>query len=274
MGISPSKQSLRIGELRTFLYIYAYARSHTIPVYIKCDDTNPDCTKSNLKILINEMRQIGLNFSHDELLYWKNSIIYQSENVEIYKKFLKLLEDMDVLSELNGLVSLDFKKSTHLILDKNIQGGDILRRSTKFNFEKTGYTYVPLYSSTNDRFFFHLPCVVDEYLMNTSISIRGEDKISLMPIHDVLRALLGFPKIKYLHTPLLLMPSSNKRIKGETYSLSTLLEKFPKNRLVSYILRSGYRVEYDRLVDIETFCRNFDATKIKKQSSRFDINDI
>ncbi len=272
IGISPSKQSLRIGEFRTHMYTYAYARHNNIPVYIKCDDTNPDSrVRSNFKKIIDEINRLGLKFSASELSYWENSIIYQSKNTELYKKFLLILEKMGVTSELNGLISLDFQKSINLIAN-NIQGGDILRRSTKFDLYNTGYKYIPLYLLSEDRFLFHLPCVVDEHIMGTTVSIRGEDKISLMPIHDVLRALLNFTKIQYLHLPLLLMPDSNKRVKGEQYSLKILLKKYPQNKLISYLLKSGYRLEGKNLIDLDQFISKFNITKIKKISSRFNDN--
>lgn len=275
IGISPKKQSLRIGEFRTFLYIYAYARHFKLPVYIRCDDTSPESrNEKNLWIMFNEMKEFGLIFFDIELHYWNNSILYQSKNTQLYKEYLSILEKKGLLSELNGLVSLDFNKAVSIINDDIKFGKDILRRSTSFNLKKSGYSYIPIYSKTGDRFLFHLPCVVDEYLMNTEIAIRGEYQISLMPIHNILRYLLGLPQISYLHTPLLLLPESNKRINSEEYSLKEFQKKYPTQKIISYLLKSGYRKDYRGPLSLGDFIQDFNIEKIKKVSNRFNSDDI
>lgn len=275
IGISPSKDSLRIGELRTHLYTYAFGRRNGLSVYVKCDDTNPDCqSKYRIETLIEEMKIFGVEFSKSELSYWNNSIIYQSKNKKIYENSLKVLENLGVLSELNGLISLDFNKAISLIGNKDILGGDILRRSIKFDIRNTGYKYIPLYSVSEDRFFFHLPCVVDEYLMKTMVSIKGEDKIALMPIHDVLRALLNFNKIRYLHLPLLLMPDSDSRVKGERYSVKHVIEDVSVEKLTDYLLKSGYRWNDEATICLNDFITNFNFENLNKKSGRLDVQRI
>jgi len=275
IGISPKKQSLRIGEFRTFLYIYACARHFHMPVYIRCDDTNPESrNEQNLWIIVNEMKRFGLTFFDTELHYWNDSILYQSKNTKLYREYLSVLEKKGLLSELDGLVSLDFNKAINTISDNINFGKDILRRSTSFDLKKSGYSYIPIYSKTEDKFLFHLPCVVDEYLMNVKIAIRGEYQISLMPIHNVLRYLLGFSQIDYLHTPLLLLPESNKRINSEEYSLKEFLKKYPTQEIVSYLLKSGYRKDYKGLLALDDFARDFEIEQIKKVSNRFNSEDI
>ena len=274
IGISPTKKSLRIGELRTFLYIYAFSRHNSIPVYIRIDDTNPNSQNNNFTHdILKEMVQMGFDFSTEELSYWNNDLLYQSKNINIYKYFLDKLNKIGVLSELDELVSLNITKAISLIdSKKNISGKDILRRSIKFDMRNTGYEFIPLYIKKEDRFLFHLPCVVDEYLMNTFISIRGEDKLCLMLIHDILRALLQFPIINYLHLPLLLMPDSNKRIRGEKYSWTNLRNDFTSEKILSYLLKSGYRYIKNECDTLKIFTEKFDVNNIKKQSTRLTLN--
>lgn len=275
IGISPSKDSLRIGELRTHLYTYAFGRRNNLPVYIKCDDTNPDSrSQYQIETLIDEMKIFGIEFTESELTYWNNSIIYQSKNTKIYERSLKILNNLGVLSEYNELISLDFIKATNLIGNFDDFGGDILRRSIKFDLKNTGYKYIPLYSLSEKRFFFHLPCVVDEHLMNTSISINGEDKIALMPIHNTIRSLLNFEMIKYLHLPLLLMPDSSMRVKGEKYSVKFFLKQYSVDRLTNYLLKSGYRSYNDKTTNLNDFIVNFNFESINKKSGQFDVDKI
>ena len=276
IGLSPSKHSLRLGELRTFIYIYSYARKNNLPVYLRIDDTNPDSKDETcIESILREFNEIGIILSRDELTYWQGDLLFQSKQNDTYKYFFKKLADLNVLSENNGLISVDINKVVNIFEERFIEiSKDLIRRKTKFNIRETGYHYIPIYIINEDRFLFHLPCVIDEYLLNTTTSIRGEDKMPLIPIHDILRFLLGFPIIEYLHLPLLLMPDSNKRLKGNDFSLENTIKSIDKDKLINYLIKSGYNDHTKKQLTISDFIQMFDFKKIKKQSNHFNSHQM
>ena len=276
IGISPTKNSLHLGELRTFIYIYVFARKNNLPVYIRVDDTNPNSKDSScLESILKELKKVGIIFSNNELIYWEGNFLFQSRQTDVYKFYLEKLSNLGVLSEINGLISVEINKVTKILEEKHIEfGKDLIRHKTKFNLNEAGYHYIPLYIADENRFLFHLPCIVDEYLMNTKISIRGEDKMPLMPTHDALRFLLDFPMIEYLHLPLLLMSDSTKRLRGSQYSLEGMLQKFNQEKIISYLIKSGYNGNYKNQITISEFIKDFDITRIKKQSNHINLNII
>ena len=274
IGISPHS-SLHIGSVRTFLYVYSFARKNHMPVYLRCDDTNKDRGESsNLEHLIHQLEDFGVEFDYNELHYWNSSIIYQSRNTDIYKQFLSKLVEMDVTSELGGLISLDITKVLGLLGNIRISMADLIKHSTTFNLSACGYKFIPLFSLTKDRFLFHIPCIVDEDLMGISVSIRGEDKIPLVCIHDTLRILLGLRPVQYLHLPILLDRITQKRLRGEQYFIDKILTRFDKNSVLNYLLKSGYRTEKLSFKNLHEFMRDFDHKLIKKSSNYFDENEI
>jgi len=275
IGLSLSKSSLRLGEFRTFLYTYILGRKNDFAVYIRIDDTNPENHNISYKNqIIAELERFGIIFSNEELTYWHGDLLLQSQQKDIYIHYLDKLRKIDVLSERNDLVSVDIQKVVKKFSHSIPISADILRRKTKFDIDKCGYTHIPLYVINEDRFLFHLPCVVDEYYMNTSLAIRGEDKMPLMPIHDMLRNLLGFPLIEYLHLPLLLMPESTKRLTGAEYSLEALLKNHDQQDICAYTIKSGYNLPTTKDINMDEFLKIFDINKIKKQSSHFNVNEI
>jgi len=274
MGITPH-DSLHIGSMRTFLYTYSFARKEGIPVYIRCDDTNPvNRNHTNINVLLSELQEFGVLFNYDELHYWNSSIIYQSQNTDIYHKYLLTLINLELTSEKQGLISLDISKVLRVIGDAYMHMDDLIKKTTHFNLSKSGYEYIPLFSVSENRFLFHIPCVIDEYLMGISVSIRGEDKISLVPIHDLLRRLLSLSPVRYLHLPILLDKITNKRLRGKEYSIGNFLKIYDKNVLLDYILKSGYRDTGSKFYSINEFIDNFDYRLIKKSSNYFDSNNI
>ena len=271
IGISPFDEAPRIGALRTFLYIYVYARKYNIPVYIKSDDTNPNGRDNdNFNNQISILNGLGATFTETELHYFQNSIIHQSKNNEIYEIYLNKLIEAKVTSEKDGLISLDVQLLANKLNVEILKINDLLKNRIFFNFQNSGYTFIPLYSLSNSRFFFHIPCVVDEELMGVSVSIRGEDKISVAPIHDLLRVFFEMHEIEYLHLPLLLNPDTGKRIKGPQYSILEFLSIYPKEVIISYLLESGCNINNKHFWDLDSFINIFDFSMLKKQSGFYN----
>jgi glutamyl-tRNA synthetase len=277
LGISPFKESMGIGPMRTFLYIYSFARKYDMSAYIKCDDTNFNSRNNNFLLKqLSVLNDFGVKLTKEELNYFESSIIYQSKNDKIYLNYLNKLIKNGMTSEKDGLVSLDIKAFINKSGIRTLKINDLLKNNIYFNIENSGYSFIPLYSKTDKHFLFHIPCVVDEYLMDISISIRGEDKISIAPIHDMLRILFDIPPIQYLHLPLLLDFSTKKRLRGGDYLVDKFVSKYPKEVILSYLLSSGYN-KVEKFWNIDNFIDKFDYHLIKKSSGFFkwdDINDI
>jgi len=274
IGISPFNKNIRLGALRTFLYTFLFARKYSLNLYIKCDDTNPDSqNQDNFKKQIDFLESFGVVLNNNEKTYYNNKIIHQSENKEVYLGYLDKLIELDVTSEKEGLISLDIIKATDKINKKSFKINDILKHKINFDLVKSGYSFIPLYIKHEDRFLFHIPCVVDEYIMNTEVAIRGEDKIPISPVHDLLRILFDFNPVKYLHLPVILDKNTNKRLKGDQYSIDEFLKVFSEKTLKKYLISSAYSkpVSFQTLKD---FLDVFDYKNIKKKSGFFEYRDI
>ncbi|MGB3921974.1 MAG: glutamate--tRNA ligase family protein [Minisyncoccia bacterium] len=275
IGISPFNSSPRMGGLRTMLYTYVFTRHNNGLIYLKSDDTNPGSRiKDNYYSQVKFLNACGLNFESNELKNPSGSSIFQSENSTVYTEYLNKLVDCGLTSEKDSLVSLDIRAIIDYLKLKNITIHDLLRGDINFKADRLGYEYIPLYSRSKKRFFFHLPTIIDESIYGTTLLIRGEDKISTAPIHEILKKFFLLEKQDYLHLPLLLDKSTNKRIKSDNYLVSEMVKKYPTPVVVAYLLLSGYRSRRFKYVSLSEFTEDFNYHKLKKQSGKFYEEDL
>ena len=276
LGISPFHPTPSLGPLRTELYIYVFARKYSGDVYLKSDDTNPrGQSEEYFQSHIDILKECGCSFLDKEQTYFNGDIIFQSKNKEIYREYFSKLEKDQLVSEKNRLVSLDIQALGKHVGVSDLVVNDILKGEINFNVAKSGYSYIPLYSVDSDRFFFHLTTVVDEEIMGINLLMRGEDKISVAPIHDLIRTYFQMKIPDYLHLPLLMDASTGKRQRGEEYLLERMLKDFPLQVLVVYALQSGYLLSKgEKFSDLQSFIDIFDYKKIKKKSGNFVSTDL
>lgn len=276
IGISPFHSTPSLGPLRTELYIYAFARKYGGDVYLKNDDTNPKGqSEEYFRSHLNLLEKCGCSFFDQEKTYFSEDIIFQSKNKEIYRKyFSKLIADR-LTSEKNGLVSLDVQALGKYVGASDLVVNDILKGKINFNIAQSGYSYIPLYSIDSDRFFFHLTTVVDEEMMGINLLMRGEDKISVAPIHDLIRTYFQMKIPDYLHLPLLMDATTGKRLRGSEYLIENMLKDFPLQVLVVYTLQSGYlSSKAEKFFNLQSFIDILDYKKIKKRSGNFVPSDL
>ena len=71
-----------------------------------------------------------------------------------------------------------------------------------------------LYKSVDELPTYHLANVVDDYLMEISHVIRGEEWLPSAPLHVLLYKYLGWEEVmpKFAHLPLLLKPDGNGKL--------------------------------------------------------------
>ena len=111
-------------------------------------------------------------------------------------------------------------------------------------------------------------------ILKANLLVRGEDKISIAPIHNLLRIFIGMDDAKYLHLPLLTESKDGKRLRGKAYYVDQLITQYSLEVLVAYALKSGYVSGNSFYRNINDFIGQFDYRKIKKKSGRFTPADL
>lgn len=87
---------------------------------------------------------------------------------------------------------------------------------------------------------YHFAHLVDDHFMRTTLVIRGEEWLPSLPIHLELFDAVGFPRVKYAHTPVIMKI-------GENGNKRKLSKRHDPEAAVSYFLEQGYPT--DALID-------------------------
>ncbi|MFY9463421.1 MAG: glutamate--tRNA ligase [Candidatus Sungiibacteriota bacterium] len=236
---------LHIGNVRTALFNYLFARKHGGAIVLRIEDTDRERSKKEYEEDIFEaLRWLGLDIDEGPEQGGDYVPYRQSERTPIYKKYLaQLLADgkafycfhSEVELEEEGKMLLaakqppihaceyrdigiaeaeELKKSKpdNIIrfktpLERTIIFPDLIRGDVSFASDLIGDFSI---AKNMDEPLYHFAVVVDDYEMKISHIIRGEDHIANTPKHILLAKALGFPIPAYAHLPLILGTDRSK----------------------------------------------------------------
>jgi len=230
----------------------------------------------------------------------------QSERKEIYSKYLKKLlnedrayycfcskEDLEVEKQYQISIGiaphysgkcanlpkstvkkyLKKKKSATIRLRvplKIIEFEDEIRGKIKFDTSLMGDIIIakdlthPLYN---------FACTIDDYEMEITHVIRGEDILSNTPKQILLQEILGFPRPKYAHIPLIFGTDGSKLSKrhGAKSILEYKKEGYLPEAIVNFIVFLGWNPGDEReIFSLNALIKDFSLKKIQKAPAIFN----
>tara|TARA_Y100000385_G_scaffold263086_1_gene295265 strand:+ start:43971 stop:45497 length:1527 start_codon:yes stop_codon:yes gene_type:complete len=138
---------------------------------------------------------------------------------------------------------------------------------------------------------YHLANVVDDYLMEITHVIRGEEWLPSLALHTLLYASFGWEAPKFAHLPLILKPSGKGKLSKrdgdklgfpvfplnwedpKTHSLSKGYKEagyFPE-AVVNFLVFLGWNPGTEQeMFDLESLISAFSLDKVNKAGARFD----
>ena len=93
------------------------------------------------------------------------------------------------------------------VLPKKVNFDDLIRGPIEFDASLLGDIVI---AKSEQNPLYNFACVIDDYEMEISHVIRGEEHISNTPKQILLQKALGFPRPQYAHLPLILSPDKRK----------------------------------------------------------------
>lgn len=273
-----------IGSARTALFNWLYARHTGGKFILRIEDTDKERnTEEALRVLIDGMRWMGMDWDEGPEVGGDYGPYFQSERQPIYDEYLQKLKDAGRTYEKDGAIWFklegeryteydDFKKAEvekvraePVVIDDAVRGR--VERAEELDFVIVRKDGNPV---------FHLVNVVDDIAMGITHVIRGEDHLSNTSKHVELFKAFGVEPPKFAHIPLILKESGpgkmSKRDKGaliEEYAQRGFLAAAVRN----YISLLGWNPKDDReseKMDIDEIIELFDFPGINKGNARFD----
>ena len=286
---------LHIGGARTALFNYLFAKSNGGKFLLRIEDTDiKRSSKENIDVILNGLSWLKLIPSEKE--------IYQSnetqQHIDIAYKLLKngfAYKCYLSTEELNEMRNQSRKKgevikSPYRDNLVNIKNKDFVIRlkmplegQTTINDKVQGEVNINnsilddmvLLRKDNSPTYM-LASVVDDYNMEITNIIRGDDHFNNAFRQIQLIKYMNWPIPTYDHIPLIHGEDGTKLSKrhGAENVMDYKKDGYEVEVLKNYLLRLGYSVNDDKIYDLENNTFNFKLDKINKSPSRFDLKKL
>lgn len=298
--LAPSPTGLfHIGTARTALFNWLFARHHTGQFILRIEDT--DLERSDKKFeedIVKNLEWLGLRW---------DEFYRQSERTKFYSKYIeKLLEEGKAFWCRHSLEELEIEKRDQSLAkepprhvcshknEKTIRGNGIIRlavdenssRKIVFNdlirgpieFEERLLGDISIAKDVTVP-LYNFAAAIDDYKMEISHVIRGEDHIANTPKQILVFEALGLKPPKFAHLPLILGPDRSKLSKRHAaVSVGEYKNQgYLPDALVNFMAFLGWTPEGDgqrELITKNEMIEKFSLEKAHKSGAVFDIKKL
>jgi len=288
---------LNIGGVRTALFNWLFVRHEKGSFVLRIEDTDTQRSEARYeKDIKKSLEWLGLSW--DELYR-------QSDRLERYRFYLeqllekkyayycfcteKELEDEYQAQLSQGMAPKYSKKCLSLsdeevkkrrekesgvirfkVPEKEISFHDLIRGKVIFDTRLIGDIIIakgldePLYNFAN---------VVDDFEMNITHVVRGEEHISNTPRQIALQEALGFSPLVYAHLPLILGPNKKKLSKRDLAKsiYDYKAEGYFPEAMINFLVLLGWHPKKDReILSVQEMIEEFSFERVQKAGGIFN----
>ena len=261
---SPTGQ-LHIGNARTALFNWLYAKANNGTFLVRIDDTDIErSTNEFQKDIIENLKWLGLYWDEGIEVGGSQDSYKQSSRFDRYQEVAENLLSRNLAYEDDGAIR--FKVPN----DGSIEFKDYVRGEMSFNLSDVE-DFVILRSDKSPT--YHLASTVDDIDYEITIIARGEDILSSTPKHIMLMKAMDASLPDFCHLPLLFGPDGKKLSKRHG---DTSVEAFKNKGILSeamfnYLCLLGWSPGNDlEQFDINTAISKFDLKNVLPNSAIFD----
>jgi glutamyl-tRNA synthetase len=304
---------LHIGGLRTALYNYLFARRQNGKIILRIEDTDRKrFVEGAVDNLLETLEWAGINFDEGPRIGGDFGSYFQSERLDIYReKCNKLIDEQNayycfctperlenIRDEQKQLKLPQFKYDKHCLsltkeeVEKNLESKVpfVVRLNVEKNkivaFKDEIRGKVEFDSSTIDDQVliksdgyptYHLANVVDDYLMEISHVIRGEEWLSSTPKHILLYEYFKWEKPIFAHLPLLLNPDKSKLSKRQgDVAVEDYRDKgYLKEALINFVALLGWNYGDDKeFYEMKELIEKFSLDRVHKAGAVFNLDKL
>ncbi|MAV64657.1 MAG: glutamate--tRNA ligase [Candidatus Marinimicrobia bacterium] len=304
---------LHVGGLRTALYNYLFAKKNNGKLILRIEDTDQKRLVDNsIDNIIKVLNWSGIEFDEGPHLKTGTKGPYiQSERINIYKKYmLELVRKGDAYicfysdERMKKINSSDSFKKTASEYDKRFKDlipGEAINRMT--NGEncvvrlampikgkviiddlikgKTSFDYKliddPIIIKSDGFPTYHFANVVDDYNMQISHVIRGEEWLPSLPKHIHLYNCFNWRVPKFAHLPLLLNENRTKLSKRQgDVAVEDYIEKgYMKDALINFIALLGWHESNNQeFYTISELKKVFSLDRVQSSGAVFNLQKL
>lgn len=302
---------LHVGTARTGLFNYLFAKKHGGKFILRIEDTDKIRSKDiYTENIINGLHWLGLDWDEGPGKEGEYGPYFQSQRTQIYAQYLQQLLDegkayycfctpeeleaqkQDMIAQ--GLAPKYSGKCRHLspetiqqylkekkpsvirlkMPNKVITFNDLIRGKVEFDLNLIGDIVIAK-SLTEPLYNFSV--VIDDYLMQITHVIRGEDHISNTPKQIAIQEALGFPRPIYAHLPMILGADRSKLSKRHGATSLTEYQKlgYLPEALINFLALLGWHPYGDiEIMSLEELIEKFELERVQKGGAIFNLQKL
>ena len=292
---SPTGQ-LHIGGVRTALFNYLFALKNNGTFLLRIEDTDTERSKDIFtKQILESLDWLGFKYQGDPIKQssrakrYQEVIKYLLKTGSAYRCFATVRELDKLRSENNNyLYPRIWRDRSEQEIDAKLKKKEdyVIRIKIPLNgnihFKDLVYDDINIDCSELDDFIiarsdgtptYNFTVVVDDYDMQISHVIRGEDHISNTPKQILIYDALKWDKPEFAHLPMIL-GSDGKRLSKRHGAVGTQTYRdrgYLPDTLINYLALLGWNPgTEDELFNFEFLMDNFSLEKINKKAAVFD----
>jgi len=310
--IAPSPTGfLHIGTARAALFNFLFAKKYQGVFIIRIEDTDPERSKPEFeKNILDSLSWLGMSWEEGPIVGGNYGPYRQSERSDIYAKYTKKLLDegkayhcfcskKDLEAHRQYLLSIGQpprysgkcanlpKEEVQKRLDKDensvirfrvtpkeVEWDDMVRGKVKFDTSLMGDIVVARNLTSP---LYNYAVVIDDFEMQISHVVRGEDHIPNTPKQILLYEAFGVPAPKFAHLPLILGPDRAKLSKRHGAVSIAQYQKmgYLPGALVNFMAFLGWNPGTKReIYSLRSLIKEFSMERVQKGGAVFNIKRL
>jgi len=299
---------MHIGNLRTGLYAYLFARKHGGKFILRIEDTDQERkVEGAVEMIYRTLETAGITYDEGPDKDAGYGPYVQTERMSIYKEYAEKLvelggayycfctkERLESLADENGVHTYD-KHCRNLSkeeVERRLAAGEpyVIRQKVPENTTSsyTDMVFGDISVDTTDIEdgvllksdglpTYNFANVVDDHLMAISHVIRGTEYLSSTPKYNLMYDAFGWERPKYMHLPPIMKDATRKLSKrfGDANFEDFIAKGYLPEAVVNYIALLGWCPKDNReKMTIDEMIEAFDTDGISHSSSIFDENKM
>jgi len=251
-----------IGNIRTALFNFLFAKNQNGGFLLRIEDTDQARIVPGAVEKIKEsLKSLNLN--------WDGEIIFQSNRLDIYRKYLEELKSKNLAYEDDG--AWRFKINAE---KKSVGWQDTIHGKVEF---KTNVIEDFIIVKSDSFPTYHFASVVDDHLMEISHVIRGDEWISSTPKHILLYEAFGWKHPEFVHLPPILGPNHKKLSKreGAESVLEYTDEGYLPEAITNFLALLGWSPKGNQeIFSLADLTKEFSLERVNKNSPIFNLEKL
>lgn len=305
---------IHIGNLRTALFNYLFARHHNGVFVLRIEDTDQARkVEGAVENLIHSLNLLGIDYDEGPFKGGPYGPYFQSQRLDIYKQYCnellekgwayyafetpEELEEMRRLQQIEGRQTMYDRRARNLTksevekllkegrpyvvrlkvpLDDEVKFEDVIKGTIRI---ETNLIDDQILLKSDGFPTYHLANVIDDHLMEISHIIRGEEWVTSVPKHILIYKALGWEPPVFAHVPLLLNPDKTKLSKrqGDVAVEDYLRKGYLKEALINFIALLGWNPgegEENEFFSMQELIEKFSLERVHSAGAVFNVQKL